>query len=99
MIKYLTEHVTDDREEAERRMVDDDLWLLHPEQRYSFEDEEAVREWSRTLVMMRALHEFAMDHYGYEAFFSDTTVQLIADAEVRAQEALMRARERVRQAR
>ncbi len=97
MIEHLTEYVTGDRKEAELRMLDDDLWLLHPELRYSFEGEAAVREWERSLVLARALYEFAMNHHGHHAFFSDSTIWLIGDAEARAEEALTRARERVRE--
>jgi hypothetical protein len=99
MIEHLTEYVTGDRKEAELRMLDDDLWLLHPELRYSFEGEEAVREWERSLTLVRALYEFAMTHHGPYPFFSDSTTWLIGDAEARAEEALRRARERVREAR
>ncbi len=90
MIEYLVEDVGIDREQAELRMADDDLWLLHPEMRYPFEREEAVEQWEEAAAFAQGLEEGFANHWR----LNEATRQLIWDLQVRAEEALRRARER-----
>ena len=76
------------RREAELRLVDPDLWLLDPEGRYSFEDEEAVRQYSEAIDALQTFIHLA------ERYVNEATVQLLIDARVRAEEALRRAQAR-----
>ena len=41
------------REEAEKRLVDSDLWILHPADRYALEGEEGVRKWKTAAASMK----------------------------------------------
>ena len=43
MLEHLVKEVGISREEAERRMLDDDLWVLQPERRFAPEGEEPWR--------------------------------------------------------
>jgi hypothetical protein len=77
------------REEAERRVADEDLWLLDPELRCGLGGEDAVEEWQEALSFAEALaNGFSMAPVG------SATLHLPWDATVRAQEALRRAEER-----
>jgi hypothetical protein len=49
MLEHLVKEVGISREEAERRMLDDDLWVLQSERRFAPEDEEAVEEWRKAV--------------------------------------------------
>lgn len=73
-------------------MLDDDLWLVHPEKRWGPEGEEAVEQWHDAVAFVRALSVgFTMHGPGV---VDEATVQLLWDLEVRAEVALRRARER-----
>jgi len=93
-IAHLMKEQGRSREEAERIMEDEDLWLVIPEQRFTYLDnEEDVREWE-------AAYEFA---YSLSSGFTeckainDATRQLLWEMQGRAEEALRRARERAEQ--
>ncbi len=79
------------REEAEARLVDDDLWLVHPESRFVLEGEEALAEWEQTANFANSLAE------GFSAInpgVNRTTQQLLWDMSCRANAAFRRAKER-----
>jgi len=78
------------RREAELAMLDDDLWLLEPEGRLPMEPEEAVQEWSRAADALQTLEHVA-------GHVNPAAEQAVLDAKLRAEEALRRARERVRE--
>jgi hypothetical protein len=81
------------REEAERIMEDEDLWLLIPEQRHAYMDAaEDVAEWERAYEFAYSLS----DGFTECRAIYDPTRQLLWDMCARAEEALRRARERAR---
>ena len=94
-IQDLMEEISCEREQAEIRMLDDDLWLLHPSMRMWFAGEEAVEEWEEAAGFVRGLTEGFANYW----FLNEATRQLIWDLEQRAEEALRRARERAREER
>ena len=55
MLEHLVKEVGISREEAERRMLDDDLWVLQSERRFAPEDEEAVEEWRKAVSFFWSL--------------------------------------------
>jgi hypothetical protein len=83
------------REEAEKRFVDDDLWLLPPDVRVSFaSDVEAALEWKRASDFF-----WWLSHVGINTdTLTPAITQLINDAHERAEEALRRARKWAEQA-
>jgi hypothetical protein len=84
-----------DRATAERKLVDDDLWLVDPELRAGLEPEEAVREWQEALNFVQCLAEgFSVP----DSPVNRATAHLLWDAVERAEEALRRARKRVENA-
>ncbi len=55
-IEYLVEKIGLSREDAELRMVDDDLWVLYPECRYEFPvGEKSVRQWRDAVSALESL--------------------------------------------
>lgn len=92
MLEYLTESVGLDRVEAERRMKDDDLWLVPPDQRVALEGDGAVDEWEEAASFAQALSAGFSMHGPLNA----ATVHLIRDLEERGEEALRRARKRAK---
>ncbi len=95
------EHLADDspgapgvsREDAELRMVDDDLWMLFPECRYEFPvGEQSVRQWRDAVDALEGL-SIAFENLG-----NDALQHAIGDAHVRASEALRRHRQRAQEA-
>jgi hypothetical protein len=80
--------------EAEVMLRDDDLWLVPDWARSTSEGEKAVEEWKEAHRIAADLVEFAIANIGNRAL-----IQLVYDAEGRAEEAFRRARERVSQAR
>ncbi len=88
-VEYLVEKIGISREDAELRMVDDDLWVLHPGSRYPFPaGEDSVEEWDRAVDALEGLY-WASQSLGNRAF-----KQAISDAHERAIAALYRARQR-----
>ncbi len=88
-VEYLVEEIGTSRQEAELRMLDDDLWILHPGSRYAFPaGEESVEEWDRAADALEGLY-WASQSLGNRAF-----KQAISDAHERAIAALYRARQR-----
>src|SRR3712207_3092081 len=82
-----------EREEAERRTRDGDLWLVEAGFRADLQGEEAVREWEGAVAFMEAMTEgFA---YTGDGVVNNATSQVLLDALRRAEEQLRRARERV----
>ena len=71
--------------------VDNDLWMLPPEQRYGFVGKETVRQWEEAVQFVEGMVSLAED----PELFADATQMLLADALARAEEALRRARERI----
>jgi hypothetical protein len=67
MIECLTEGDPGiSREEAERRMLDDDLWLAHPERRWTApSDEEAVEQWETVHDLVYGLAHTLVNSAGY----------------------------------
>lgn len=96
MMKHLMEVCGISEREAELRLLDDDLWLLIPDSRISLEPMEAAIEWKNTLYWMRAIRNFAMMNLDVE---TSGLMQLICDAEERAEEALRRAKKRAEEER
>jgi hypothetical protein len=101
IIDYLTSDIGHERAEAERMLVDDDLWIVDPALRYGFTGEEAVREWSKALTFAKFLAEgfaagppYSPGGFGLE--FQGAIQQMLWDMRERAEEALRRAEERVK---
>jgi hypothetical protein len=92
---YLTEDCGIEQDEAERMLVDDDLWILEPSLRFAFSDEEALEVWREAVNKLETLANIG---YGFEFFGNEAVTQCIADAEERAREALRRARQRALEA-
>lgn len=96
MIEYLTSwEVGISRDDAERRLRDDDLWLVHPELRASLGDENAVCELERAQNELWALTDLTVQLWDS---YSAVTRMALFDAEARVEEALRRARKRAEQA-
>ncbi|MBV9455227.1 MAG: hypothetical protein JOZ19_14115 [Rubrobacter sp.] len=83
-------HRTEGRD-AELPMLDNDLWILAPEQRSGLVGKEAVRQWEEAVQFVEGMVSLADD----PELFADATQMLLADALARAEEALRRARERI----
>lgn len=95
-IRYLVEEVGMDPADAEKALVDDDLWLLGPECRYVPDseagDDDVVREWERAFRFAKALcRSFADDP---QTDVNMATQHLLWDMRDRAEEALRRALQR-----
>ena len=84
-------HRTEGRD-AGLPMVDNDLWILAPEQRYGLVGKEAVCQWEEAVQFVEGMVSLAED----PELFADATQMLLADALARAEEALRRARKRMR---
>ena len=103
MIKWLTGSSLDfpgkvppglSLEEAERRLLDDDLWILHPEFRYAAKTpEEALEQWRWVVSVMDRVADF----FVHEVCFNESAVNLVLDAEERGKEALRRAQKRLQE--
>src|SRR5437868_15364532 len=78
--------------EAGLLMGDNDLWILAPEQRYGLVGKEAVHQWEEAVQFVEGMVSLAED----PELFSDATQMLLADTLARAEEALSRARKRIR---
>jgi len=87
-VRYLTEEVGLDLDDARRRLQDSELWLIRPETRLGLADEEAVEEWGRAVADLDAAAEL----FGS---YSPATVQAILEGQERAAEAQRRARSRL----
>ena len=84
----MVEEIGLDVDDAERRLLDADLWLLPPETLIGFTDEEAVSAWTGAIDDLdRAAELFS----NYNA----ATSQALWDARERAAEALRRAQKRL----
>jgi hypothetical protein len=93
-IRRLTDVEGLSREEAERRLEDDDLWLVAPEQRFVWEPEEAERQWETAYDFAASLARGFTDSDA----INHATCQLLWDMRERSREALRRARERAEEA-
>ena len=62
--------------------------IQDPELLYGFEPEEALTQWTKAIDALRAFAD-AAEH------INEATVQAVMDAKARAEEALVRARERL----
>jgi hypothetical protein len=82
------------RAEAERRLRDDDLWLVEPELRDGLDGEEAITQWEYAVGFAECLER----GFAYTGWADVATSQLIIDMRLRAEEALLRARRRVKEA-
>jgi hypothetical protein len=78
------------REEAELRVQDDDLWLVDAELRVGLEGQAAVEEWEEAAAFASAINRGV----GWGEFSNTATAHLVSDLDMRAEEALRRARER-----
>ncbi len=95
-MKYLVEEAGISEEEARLRLQDNDLWILEPHARFD-EDltgEEGVRMWEEAATVARTVADTVSNGPG-TIQANPAITQLVWDANVRAQEALRRARERV----
>ncbi len=91
-IEYLAKEVGISRENAELRMLDDDLWLLEPQGRYALPPgEETVREWRDAVEFLECLY------LASQAVDNRALMHTLSDAHVRAIEALRRARQRAQE--
>jgi hypothetical protein len=79
------------RRDAEFRMVDADLWIQDPELLYGFEPEEAHEQWMKAYAALGSFADVA-------AHINEATLQAVLDARERARQALVRAKEGVREA-
>ena len=78
------------RRNAELRMVDADLWIQDPELPYGFEPVEAVEQWTKDYVALESFADLA-------AHINEATLQAVLDARERRRQALVGAKERVRE--
>ena len=78
------------RRDVELRMLDADLWIQDPELLCSFEPKEAVEQWTKAYVALESFADVA-------AHINEATLQAVLDARERARQALVRAKERVRE--
>jgi hypothetical protein len=78
------------RRDAELPMVDADLWIQDPELLYGFEPEDAVEQWTKAYVALDSFADVA-------THINEATLQAVLDARERARQALVRAKERVRE--
>jgi hypothetical protein len=90
-IEYLVERIGVHPQDAERRMIDDDLWLLEPEGRYPLRPDDE-RQWEQAfsfveglIIATQPLENAAIKH-------------VLADAQARVMEAQRRARQRAQEA-
>lgn len=95
MLRYLTKDVGLERNIAELRMADEDLWVLHPDQRFDDEltGEEGVRLWAEAAQVAQAVAAVVSSGPG-TIKASPALTQLVWDAASRAEEALERAQRR-----
>jgi hypothetical protein len=84
-----------DRAYVERKLLDDDLWVVDPELRVGLEPEEAVQAWEEAHNFVVCLAE---GFSNVPSPVNGATIHLLWDAVYRAEEALRRARERVENA-
>ena len=90
-LKFLIEEVGVSAEEAERRMRDEDLWLVPPYMRDGLPDtEKTVEEWEYALGFAKWLSE-------HNPVLNAAAWTLVCDMRERAEEALRRARQRLRE--
>ncbi len=95
IIQYLITEIGGDREEAERRLEDGDLWLVEPALRFPFATaEEAVEEWRQAAAFARGLTEGFSVAVDGERVLGRATMQSILDLCARTEEALRRAKAR-----
>jgi hypothetical protein len=87
-IGELVEVMGIDREEAERRLLDGDLWLVEPALRAGLDGDEAVEEWEWAAGFAQCLE----NGFAFTGWAPVATSQLIIDMRMRAEEALQRAR-------
>ena len=78
------------RRNAELRVVDADLWIQDPELLYGFEPVEAVEQWTKAYVALESFADLA-------AHINEATLQALLDARERGRQALVGAKERVRE--
>ncbi len=91
-IQHLQEVVGLDRGQAERRLLDDDLWLTPATHRYILEGEEGIQQWREAVEAMRGLvNGLANLRPGNDAFS-----QLLVDTLERGEEVQRRVSERAR---
>jgi len=95
-MEYLVEEVGLSEHEARLRLRDPDLWLLQPDQRYDDElqGEDGVRMWEEAVIITHSIGNIVRNGPGtIEA--NPAITQLVWDLDLRAHEALRRARGRV----
>jgi hypothetical protein len=92
------ERMTKMTPEERLRLRDEDLWLLDPDQRFDEElqGEEGVRAWEEAALIVHAIGNIVRNGPG-TIQASPAITQLVWDLDMRAQEALRRARRRVRE--
>jgi hypothetical protein len=91
MLACLTEDHGIEADEAEKMLVDADLWLVHPSQRFGIEAGKEVEVWSEAVEKLEAMEFVALNAnlYGNVA-----VAQCLADARARVEVKLERARGR-----
>ncbi len=99
MMQYLVEEAGLPEEDARLRLQDDDLWILHPDQRWDadLQGEEGVRAWEEAAHITSAVADIVRNG-PRTLHVSPAITHLVRDLDARAQEALRRARERHQEA-
>lgn len=77
-------------EEAELRLLDDDLWLVDPESRVGLEGEEAAIQWHNARAFIGGLINGLTEYFAAD---SQATIQALLDCEERCDIACKRAEE------
>jgi len=91
ILAYLTEDLGIEEEEAKQMLVDDDLWLVHPSERFGIEADKEVEVWTEAVLKLEAIVDMAL----YADLYSNVAViQCLADGLARAEVKLERAKER-----
>ncbi len=90
MLVHLEEFVDIDRQEAEARLLDDDLWILDPGGRYVLEGEEGIEQWRAAAEFIGSLADGANN----SGAANQAATMVLTDAALRCEEALRRVKER-----
>jgi hypothetical protein len=90
MLVHLEEFVGIDRQEAEARLLDDDLWILDPGGRYVLEGEEGIQQWREAAEFIGSLADGANN----SGAVNQAATMILTDAALRCEEALRRVKER-----
>ncbi|MBA2713725.1 MAG: hypothetical protein H0U55_09270 [Rubrobacteraceae bacterium] len=95
VMRELIEEEGVSEEVARLRLQDEDLWLLHPGQRFDedLQGEEGVRLWEEAAMVAQTVADTVSNGPG-TIQASPAVTMLVWDVAIRAEEALARARQR-----